>query len=122
MCDLSRLLVRTTRASSDTVFRFDGEEFLVLVGRCRLEQSVYIAEKIRNTIKQELTTPNGPITASCGCAELSADEGRDQWIKRADEALYEAKKLGRDRVRPSLAQVQGGVVGQGAAGSGKVPA
>jgi diguanylate cyclase (GGDEF)-like protein len=45
----------------------------------------------------------GTVTTSIGVAELQADESLDDWLERADQALYEAKSGGRNAVRAALA-------------------
>lgn len=102
LCDVAALLTDYTRSASDSVFRMGGEEFLVLVGRSELSEAVQVAEKIRQEIPRRLTTADGPIQASFGCAQLRSGENQDDWIGRADQALYLAKSEGRNCVRPLL--------------------
>ena len=80
----------------DSITRFGGEEFLVILEPCNEEQAIAKAEEIRKDI-EKLQPANIDITVSIGVAQLSNRDLRfDQLIKRADKALYEAKGKGRN--------------------------
>jgi len=81
---------------SDAVFRYGGEEFVVLASQTDLESAERLAEDIRRIVSAE-TTPER-VTVSCGVAELRPEESCESWLKRADKALYSAKNQGRNRV------------------------
>lgn len=80
----------------DTVARFGGEEFVVLMEPCGLNQAHYKAELMRDELSR-LTPLDIDLTVSIGIAELN-DEDNDfsALLKRADDALYKAKKSGRN--------------------------
>ncbi len=85
----------------DMVFRYGGEEFVVLLSNTGLGKARTIAERIRLSIEQhtlayEMQTLR--LTASMGVSALSGNETTEDFIKRADEAMYQAKKTGRNRV------------------------
>lgn len=86
----------------DLVGRFGGEEFMVISPEAAQQQSIELAERIRNMVKVKAIVLAGidvTVTISAGLAELSPqDENPDALIARADEALYQAKEQGRDRV------------------------
>lgn len=86
----------------DLVGRLGGEEFAVVLIDANAEQANVVANRIRNTIKQfEFPGSTGPfsITCSIGVSEPTPyDEDIQCSLQRADEALYEAKKTGRDKV------------------------
>lgn len=95
---LTRLLEKTVR-KGDRIFRFGGEEFLILVLQTDQEGMASLAEKLRGTVEKNICDPDDhPITASIGCALLHPDEDIDSWFGRADKALYAAKDAGRNRV------------------------
>lgn len=94
IADLLRLRARKT----DRVFRFGGEEFVLLARNTPLAAANIIAEDLRAQVAAQLVSPAGAITASLGCAELKQHETADQWFERADAALYTAKEEGRNRV------------------------
>lgn len=86
---------------TDQVFRYGGEEFVVVLSNTRNAEAVAIAERIRSQLeKRDLTTDSGPVraTISIGVSTSAADDTRDTLFKRADSALYEAKDSGRNRV------------------------
>ncbi|WP_370293628.1 diguanylate cyclase [Thalassolituus sp.] len=89
----------------DTVTRFGGEEFLILMEPCSLNQAHYKAEVIRHQIS-ELKPSGIPVTVSIGIAELNTEDSDfSALLKRADDALYRAKDAGRnctmlDEIRP----------------------
>lgn len=92
------LLRRGTRAT-DVVARFGGEEFVVLMPDTCLADGVAIAERIRAAMADCRIEPlPAPVTASFGVAALVVGEQASTLLRRADGALYEAKRTGRNRV------------------------
>ncbi len=88
--------------SSDMIFRYGGEEFVILLSNTYPEGAKLLAERLLRTIRSmdcSDIAPNFRITASIGVATLNhVEETAEQVFKRADEALYQAKRQGRDRV------------------------
>lgn len=87
----------------DTVARVGGEEFVVLLPETDLAEACRVAEKLRQQIEETPlpggpTQPGGKLTISVGVASLRADEDGAGVLARADEALYSAKRRGRNRV------------------------
>lgn len=86
----------------DLCCRYGGEEFLVILPETALEAAAGIAERLRHDIenlKIAVTKKTDlRITASIGAATLVGNESIDQLIARADEAMYNAKASGRNRV------------------------
>ena len=88
--------VDNTCRSSDTVVRWNAEEFLLVCPDTKLSQAVDVANKIRLTI-QETTWPNDiKITCSSGVAQMH-DEDLNDLIARANRALYKAKNTGNNK-------------------------
>ncbi|RKG30713.1 GGDEF domain-containing protein [Acinetobacter tianfuensis] len=88
---------------NDILARFGGEEFIVLIPETQIEDSLMIAERIRQSIAQEqlYLKPDMKLkfTVSIGVAQLnSPQQDLDELIKQADIALYQAKERGRNRV------------------------
>lgn len=82
----------------DFVCRFGGEEFLVLLPDTSSEAGYKVAEKIRKTIEASQHPVAGKVTISVGLAIADAlDKDEDVAIKNADNALYQAKKSGRNQ-------------------------
>jgi len=88
---------------SDNISRFGGEEFLLLLPATDLEGAISNAEKIRLAIEQHLfKTAAGEvqITASFGVTQLGSSEADTEGaLRRADKALYQAKRSGRNAVK-----------------------
>jgi diguanylate cyclase (GGDEF)-like protein len=97
LIQLSRTLEQQTR-KGDYVFRWGGEEFLLLLPQTSLDEALNVAENIRITLAN-LTLPDFPhFTVSIGVARHQPDESLDALFKRVDDALYRAKNDGRNKV------------------------
>lgn len=96
------LILKKYFRNVDIICRWGGEEFVVLVPTASVENSVKIAEKIRQGIEDEKILDGKKITASFGVTSVEKDDKLENVIKRADEALYEAKKNGRNSVKINL--------------------
>ncbi|MCE3253965.1 MAG: hypothetical protein K0Q67_2985, partial [Cellvibrio sp.] len=97
LAELATLLTKRVR-KTDRIFRFGGEEFVVLARNTQLTDALVIAEQLRAQIELELRDPEGTLTASFGCAQLHPDETAEEWFIRADKAVYQAKQQGRNCV------------------------
>jgi diguanylate cyclase (GGDEF)-like protein len=97
LVQLARLIGQRTR-KLDRLFRYGGEEFVLLLPDTSLQQAELVANALRELVQDQLIGPGGAVTASFGCAELIPGEGSEAWFRRADAALYEAKRRGRNRV------------------------
>lgn len=96
---ISKLLSKYCR-EMDFVSRFGGEEFTMLLSNIRSNAALVLAEKIRRIIEKTGFNYAGKaihITISCGIAELQASDNKETLFERADKALYEAKKKGRNQ-------------------------
>lgn len=91
-------IVKDNIRVTDIFARVGGEEFTVLAPAIGLEGAKVVAEKLRKSIESRIFETVGTITASFGVAEFNRDEKSEVLIKRTDNALYEAKKHGRNRV------------------------
>ncbi len=103
LAGLARLIKDNLR-SIDIVGRFGGEEFCVALLDTGKRPAVKVAEKIRRAVERESfegqdRQPDGNLTISIGVAELDREnDSMNDLIERADAALYEAKRAGRNRV------------------------
>jgi len=95
LVDVAKTIKKNLR-KSDIAIRWGGEEFLVLLPNTK--DPLPVAEKIRAKISELTYEGWGPITVSAGCAVYSPGDTIDSMIKRADQALYRAKSLGKNRV------------------------
>ena len=89
--------------------RYGGEEFIVLLPGTGLPGAINCAERIRELTEKRTFVNDIKVTVSVGVAQYRADEEIKETIRRADEALYEAKALGRNQVcaEPRLDGPQG---------------
>lgn len=94
----ARILEEYSR-KDDLPARWGGEEFIILMPHTCAEEGRGVAERIREKLKG--IRPDGlgrEVTASFGVTEFVPSENPDDLVNRADEALYQAKENGRDRV------------------------
>jgi two-component system, cell cycle response regulator len=101
---VARALTNTVR-SGDQVYRYGGEEFLILLPEQSLDDGLAAAERYRQAIEalaipHDSNPPDNVVTISAGVAFLSQSDRKSvrAWLNEADVALYRAKQLGRNRV------------------------
>jgi diguanylate cyclase (GGDEF)-like protein len=94
----SNLLQENVRPS-DTISRWGGEEFIILLPSTSSENAIVVAQKIQSAVNLYHFSEVGNLTASFGVSnvEPNSNSNRDS-VNQADQALYEAKKQGRNRV------------------------
>lgn len=93
--------IRDTSRKVDTVSRWGGEEFLLLLPETDNEEAARTANRIRKRIASTPVESDGQsvsTTISIGVATIAGNESIDRLLQRADEALYQAKSLGRNQV------------------------
>lgn len=95
--DISELMTRNTRVL-DSLYRYGGDEFIIVPLNMNLKTTKRLAEKIRDICEQHKFVNNIKLTLSIGVAEYKAHDTPESWISRADTALYEAKESGRNKV------------------------
>ena len=98
------VLKRTTQIAGDLIRKTDflnrvgGEEFAIILPNTNKAQAVFVAEKVRKALEDNQHFKVGQVTGSFGVAERMKAESLRSWYKRADNALYQAKNTGRNRV------------------------
>jgi diguanylate cyclase (GGDEF)-like protein len=86
----------------DTLGRIGGEEFAVCMPKVDLHSAKWVAERLRRAVAAEpIATPSGPlpVTVSVGVTPFRPGDSVASMMKRADTAMYAAKRSGRDRVK-----------------------
>jgi diguanylate cyclase (GGDEF)-like protein len=91
-------LIRKRARKLDLLFRIGGEEFMLLLPDTREADAEALAGQLCASIAGSPLLEGQQVTASIGVSELRAAESMDSWMKRADDAMYAAKKAGRNRV------------------------
>lgn len=92
-------LLKQMIRQQDSVFRYGGEEFVLLIKEIQLADLHRLAEKIRHAIWHQLTLPDGSaLTTSIGIATVQHASDWESWLQNADVALYQAKHNGRNQV------------------------
>jgi diguanylate cyclase (GGDEF)-like protein/PAS domain S-box-containing protein len=97
LVDMCQGVLRET----DTLGRIGGEEFMILLPETDLKDTLAIAERLRQAVEGEPVTHSGHVfrmTVSIGAARLMPGESLARLLFRADVALYQAKRTGRNRV------------------------
>lgn len=100
-------VAKETLRPTDVVVRFGGEEFIILLPDVEMEEALTIVQRIQNNLAKSTSLPIDnqlmPITFSAGVALRSFGENQHSVINRADQALYQAKRMGKNRAIPSIA-------------------
>jgi diguanylate cyclase (GGDEF)-like protein/PAS domain S-box-containing protein len=94
-------IFRVSIRGFDSLIRWGGEEFLLIAPATDLEKAGLLADRLRKIIENQSFDTAGKITISLGVASFRSDDNKNSIVKRADEALYVAKRNGRNRVEIS---------------------
>ncbi|EDZ61507.1 response regulator receiver modulated diguanylate cyclase [Sulfurimonas gotlandica GD1] len=97
LSSLSNLISSNIR-DVDLFARWGGEEFVILLPNTDLQSAISFAEHIREYIQEYHFTNNLNITCSFGISEINEKDTGENLLKRVDDALYRAKRMGRNRV------------------------
>lgn len=100
LSEVSALIKQCIR-HTDVFARWGGEEFILLCRNTRLTEAQHIAEKLRERIHRQKIGPENNLSASFGVATIRPGESLDQIFNRVDQAMYQAKHKGRNRVETS---------------------
>lgn len=109
LIEIARACQQTLR-KTDLLARFGGEEFIVLLPETGQREAVQLAERMRSAVSSDVRLPGsvrpGEVTISLGAVALSRSTPTlDVLIQAADQALYDAKRAGRDRVHTMPAPI-----------------
>jgi diguanylate cyclase (GGDEF)-like protein len=97
LCDFAAIMRELAR-DTDTPGRWGGEEFLIICSHVDLNGAQILAERIRAAIDTHSFSVVGHKTSSFGVSSYRPKDTSETMVKRADDALYEAKENGRNRV------------------------
>ncbi|MBC8207903.1 MAG: diguanylate cyclase [Desulfobulbaceae bacterium] len=99
-CVLQKIgeILSTQSRSNDVVGRWGGEEFLIVCHHCRADAAVNLAQKLCQMIAEEIYTEGFSVTASFGVAECDNQDSHKSLFAKVDDALYQAKEKGKNRV------------------------
>ena len=94
----SSALIKNNIRASDYLIRWGGDEFLVIAPHTSKINAERMSEKIRIAIESHMFIHNIKLTVSIGVTQALERETPEDTIKRADEALYKSKLLGRNKI------------------------
>lgn len=97
-------LTKGTRGS-DVAIRLGGDEFLVILSECELDQVCHILDRLKG-LEMQWEGQNVPIEFSTGCATHKTGEQPKDLLRRADEALYVNKRATRENISPETEPVR----------------
>jgi diguanylate cyclase (GGDEF)-like protein len=92
-------IVKSRIRETDYIYRFGGEEFVVIAKNSLLEDAGNLADSIRKFVQESEELSKFKVTVSIGVSEIAQMDDADSWFRRADLALYESKSSGRNTVR-----------------------
>jgi len=95
-------IIHQTIRSYDLLGRYGGEEFIILITGLNTTEALGLLERIRKNISEGAVDYEGmriDVTCSIGLSQIKESESPEESVKRADEALYEAKSAGRNQVK-----------------------
>jgi diguanylate cyclase len=101
LATVSRQLESQLR-ENDVICRYGGEEFVLILPETNAPEGIVILDKLRDYIANcnfHFQDTPVPVTLSCGVAQFRADDSVDHVFDRADQAMYAAKRNGRNQVR-----------------------
>ncbi|MEN8257148.1 MAG: GGDEF domain-containing protein [Thermodesulfobacteriota bacterium] len=98
LCKITSIIQERIRVS-DGLYRIGGEEFVVIAVGANLSDGARKAEQLRLLVGQCGLLADRPVTISLGVAEINEGETGTECLRRADNALYEAKRAGRNTIR-----------------------
>ncbi|RZO85155.1 MAG: GGDEF domain-containing protein [Oceanococcus sp.] len=100
-------VIRNTLRTLDRIYRYGGEEFAVLLSPCQAHNALALAERIRGKVESSHFPQVEHITLSVGLAPIDRFDHVANIVGRADQALYQAKRGGRNQVREYVARPTG---------------
>ena len=93
---LAKVIQKQIRIS-DIAARFGGEEFVILLPETSFEKAKKLASRLKTAIRKDKFLNKYNLTVSGGITEFKLKDNKNKFMHRADKALYQAKKTGRDK-------------------------
>ena len=90
--------LESTLRKADTLARWGGEEFMTLLPETDIPHAQLLGKRIQQALIETDFKIDLPLTVSIGIAEFSKGDTADMWLNRADQAMYQAKRSGRNRI------------------------
>jgi len=95
-------IIKSAIRMQDTAYRYAGDEFTIILPETELEMAIAVAERVRQAIENETQLLSHPklliVTVSIGVVEYLTDEDIKCFVHRADSAMYESKRKGRNNI------------------------
>ncbi|MCK9472715.1 diguanylate cyclase [Sulfurimonas sp.] len=91
-------IITSTIRSGDIASRWGGEEFMIILQATSAVHASMLGEKLRVSVEEHVFETVGKVTVSLGITEYINGESEEAFVKRVDEALYEAKGTGRNKI------------------------
>lgn len=91
-------ILREALRTEDGLYRLGGEEFVIFLREMDAGSAQASLDELHRRLSGKVNGPDGPLRFSAGAAVLRDGENWSRWLARADQALYEAKRAGRDRL------------------------
>jgi diguanylate cyclase (GGDEF)-like protein/PAS domain S-box-containing protein len=91
-------IVKLDLRETDYLVRWGGEEFVIIAPDTDIERAEILAERVRKSAEEYKFERVGTVTVSFGVTQFTINDTEDTFIKRTDDALYSAKRMGRNRV------------------------
>jgi diguanylate cyclase (GGDEF)-like protein len=91
-------IVKLDLRETDYLVRWGGEEFVIIAPDTDIERAEILAERVRKSAEEYKFERVGTVTVSFGVTQFTKNDTEDTFIKRTDDALYAAKRMGRNRV------------------------
>jgi diguanylate cyclase (GGDEF)-like protein len=94
--------LREVLRSSDIAARYGGDEFAVILTEAGIEEAQNFYARLHAHVSEKPIEPVGRITLSCGIGELESQEDADLFFRRVDDALFRAKRAGKNQVAAAV--------------------
>lgn len=110
-------IMRTSLRVQDQLYRFGGEEFVIMMRSPDHASTAHVLERFRHTVEEFEFPQVGHVTVSVGFTTLRGDDTPDLAFNRADKAVYQAKATGRNRICSFADLVASGTISESPASS-----